>query len=419
MPETPPTTPPVAPVPIKPPVPSPASVAVEERILTPDFFKLALGLHFFMLNMSIFNLLPYYLELRGASADLYGQVAGSMGISNVVMLLLLGHRADVWSLKATLSTYFVAAFAGNLVALWAMGQESLYWFFVARMLQGVFMGLGFPLLSGWVVALSPPKRKQAAVAWLGIAGILANSLGPTLGELVLAWQGRPEDPTAYFAVFAMATVFQVISLGFLLSARNVHSHGSGAAKGLGALLKQRDALLLLAVCFIFGGLFGAIMSFSKNYTAWLGLPFVSLLLWAYTVGAIFSRVVIQVVMRHITESSLILLGLLGLGLTFLLLGFVRDYPLLTFTGLLYGLSHGVLYPTLYVRFLDTQPRDEVGRSSTLYQGSFSIGWGLFPLFGGSVVGLTNFPTFFGLLAACAGIGILLYLAAERTPQRRT
>jgi len=57
-------------------VPLTVPAAEPQRVLNPDYLKLWCGLLFFMLNMSAFNLLPYYLELRGASPDLYGQVAG-------------------------------------------------------------------------------------------------------------------------------------------------------------------------------------------------------------------------------------------------------------------------------------------------------------------------------------------------------
>jgi MFS family permease len=406
-----------APVPLPPPAAVPP--AGPARVLNPNYVKLWFGLLFFMLNMSAFNLLPYYLELRGASPDLYGSVAGSMGISNFLCLLLLGRQADAWSRKTTVSTYFLAAFAGNVIAIWAMGQADLRWYFAVRLLQGVFMGLGFPIVFSWTVELSPPNMRQLALAWFGIGGILANSLGPTLGELALSLQTDPNAPEAYAAVWIMATAFALLGLGFFLSTDNVQpAPPEAGAEGLLPLLHRPESRLVLAVNLIFGGLFGVLMSFSKNYTASLGLSYVSLLLWAYTIGAVLSRVFMDLIMRRITERHLIPLGLLGVGATFFMLAAAEGYALLGAAGFVYGLSHGILFPTLYVRFLNFQRPSEIGRAATLFQGCFSIGWGLIPLGGGTLVRLTNFPSFFSLLAALAGLGILLHLRAEAAANRR-
>ena len=40
-----------------------------------------------------------------------------------------------------------------------------------------------------------------------------------------------------------------------------------------------------------------------------------------------------------------------------------------------------------------------------------------PMMGGAIVGRTNFPSFFSLLAALAGCGIILHLLAERAAMR--
>ncbi|HKJ00266.1 MAG TPA: MFS transporter [bacterium] len=390
-----------------------------ERVLNANYLKLWFGLLFWMLNMSAFNLLPYYLELRGASPDLYGSVAGSMGISNFFSLVLLGRWADRWSRKTTVSVYFLAALAGNLIAIWAMGQPSLYWYYVVRLLQGVFMGLGFPIVFSWTVEVTPAHSKQLALAWFGIGGIVANSLGPSLGELLLSLHVNPDDPHAYLSVWVMAVVCQFAAMACFWATEDVSPEPSEPGRGgLLVLMGRFESLLVLAVALSFGGMFGALMSFSKNYTAALGLGYVSVLLWAYSIGAVLSRVFMAMIMRRITERHMIPLGLLGIGGTFLLLGAAHGYGLLATAGFLYGLSHGILFPTLYVRFLNFQRPTETGRAATLFQGCFSIGWGLVPLAGGSLVRMTNFPSFFSLLAVLAGVGIFLHLLAEQAATRR-
>ncbi|MEE8433300.1 MAG: MFS transporter [bacterium] len=390
------------------------------QILNPEYITLWFGLFFFMLNLSTFNLLPYYLELRGASPGLYGSVAGILGVSNFFSLILLGHRADAWSRKRTVMFYFMFALGGNLAGLWAMEQPELEWFYGVRLLQGIFMGLGFPLVFTWVVEVTPPSQKHLALAWFGIGGILANSLGPSLGELVLSLQGKSGDASGFYLVFLMALGFQLAAMAFFLITRDVavQRDEEGARPGLAPLLRRRETVLMLMVAWVFGGVFGVLMSFGKNYTASLGLSFVSVLLWAYSAGAVFSRIFIRQITGYLNEKRMIPLGLAGVAATFLLLSVAGNYPLLAFIGFLYGLSHGILYPTLFVRMIDMQAPEELGRAATLYQGSYSVGWGLYPLTGGFLISVWGFPVFFLLLALLASLAIPLHHQAEILAEKR-
>ena len=402
-------------MPVSNPQPEPS-----DRIFNADYIKLWFGLMFFMLNMSIFNLLPYYLELRGASPDLYGAVAGSMGASSFICILTLGSWADHWSRKTTVTVYFIAALAGNLLTIMGGQFDDLRWFYLPRLMQGVFMGVGFPIVFSWAVEVTPPNVRHLVVAWLGIGGIFANSLGPTLAELLLSLLGGLEDPEAYVWIYVMATGFQLISLGFFLAPTNFHPRATDgqSSRGLLPLLRRRESLLVLAVACFFGGMFGILMSFGKNYTASLGLQYVSVLLWSYSIGAIVSRVFLQQIVKWMDQSQLIALGLAGMGVSFLFMGIMEGYPGVGSAGFLYGLFHGVLYPMLYVQFLGFQGPGETGRGATLFQGFFTIGWGLLPMAGGTIIRLTNFPFLFSLLSVLAGLGIILQLNADRLGRER-
>ena len=362
--------------------------------------------------MSIFNLLPYYLELRGATPSFYGQVAGTMGISNVIALLLLGHQADRLSRKRMISLYFISAFAGNLLALWALGQPSMLWYVAVRLLHGVFAGLGIPLVFSWVVDFSPPARKQVTVAWFGIAGLLANALGPFIGELLLAAHPRPNDPSSYGVIFWLATAFEVA--GFVCWLMTTDSHPAkryGAHSqpqgGMLGMLRKRHTLLMTLTTLSFGGMLGVLLSFGKNYVSALGLRYVSVLLWANMLGAVGSRVFIQQIAALIPQKHLAPSALALMGLAFLLLSQSKGYGLLSVSGMIYGLSYGVLYAVVFATFLEAQPPSQSGQAATLFQGSFSAGWGGFPFIGGMLVRFWGFAVLFQLLGLLAFVCVYL------------
>jgi MFS family permease len=389
-------------------MPAPAATAQvqSERILTPNFFKLFMGAHCYMNDMSLYYLLPHFLELRGATPQVYGLAAGTSGMATVVSLLLFGRHSDRWSRKRTVLTYLLLGLVGDFVALSAV-NSSIGWYFLARILHGIAQGLGFPLVFGWAVELCPPRQRYVALSWLGISGIVSNTLGPFLSELILNASGNPRDPGAFASVFAMGIGFTVVAIAIFATVEDRRVVGAGKAAGMTEVLRRRDAVLVLAVALLFGGMFGSLMSFGKNYTESRGLTFVSLLMVMYTFGAIVSRIFIREIAERIPQSRLTDIGLVGIAVSFGLLGFADGYWLQGLCGVIYGFSHGVLYPTLYVRFIDIGGPSRIGRSATVFQGAFSVGIGALPVVGGFLISGIGFPSFFWMLAVLALGGLWL------------
>ena len=389
----------------------PSAAAPADRILTANFVKLFVAVHFSMNDMSLYYLLPYYLERRGVPPGIYGLAAGTAGVSTVVSLLLFGRYADRWSRKTTILLYTVAALAGDLIALLAL-HAPIGWYFAARALHGVFLGLGFPLVFGWAVELCPPRQRFVALSWLGIAGIVSNTLGPFLSELILHWSGNPRDPDAFRGVFALGLVFTALASVLYATVEDRRVPPAAGRGGLRTLLLRREAALVLLVTLVFGGMFGSLMSFGKNYTEARGLTFVSLLMSMYTAGAIVSRVFIRQIAARLPYVQLTAAGLLGASASFGLLGFADGYVLQAVSGLIYGFSHGVLYPTLYVRFIDFGGPAQIGRSATTFQGAFSVGIGALPVAGGFLIAGTGFPAYFWALAALGLIAVWINLRSD-------
>lgn len=398
------------------PSPQPAAIRAPapQRVLNANFLRLNVAAFLSMLTMSMFNLLPYYLELRGASQGFYGAVAGSMGISNVIVMMAFGHTADRWSRRTSVFIYSLPMVAASALSIVAMGH-SLNWYFLVRLLQGVYLGLGFPIMYAWVVELTPAGRKHEAVALFGVAGLSANTLGPLIGEMILNAQPDPNHPDAYLPVFWTSLVIMAgsaLSL-FLVPSVKPQAGDEDERQSIMPLLRRPESQLLILVTFFFGGMFGIYTSFGKNFTASLGLTYASVLFGTYSGGAIASRVLIRPMTRLLLERNLIPAGFVGVAFTFLLLAVARQYTGLAVAGICYGLGHGVLYPALFVRFLDMQRPSEIGRATILYQGLFSAGWGFLPYLGGYYIQVTSFQSLFSLIAGLCGVGMLFHLQAER------
>lgn len=377
--------------------PSSQKITPQPPVVTGDFIKIFLAFHLFMLTISMFNLLPHFLELRGASEGLYGAVAGSSGLVSFVCIILLGHTADRWSRKAAVSFYMLFALGGNAVAILAMHQP-MEWYFLSRMFHGVMMALGFPIVFAWVVEITPSARRHESLAWIGIAALIANTTGPLIAEGILTVQGLPVVADSYRMVFYVSTFLLIFALGVFFFVKNSRApEGDQVSQGLLHMLRAPGALLTLLLAMSFGGVFGVIISFGKNYVESVGLNYVTVLFGSYTVGAIMSRVFIRVLSRRFSPPMLISIGLTGVAVGIFTLALAQNYPLLSLSGFFYGVSHGILYPTLFMRFLQAQAESGMGRASILFQGAFAAGIGLAPYLGGILVQHTSFPVLFTVL----------------------
>ncbi|MDH4225282.1 MAG: MFS transporter, partial [Deltaproteobacteria bacterium] len=403
---------------IQPPTPRPVSpFGSGEKLVQRDFMMLFGGLFCFMLNLSIFFLLPYHLQLRGVSETFFGAVAGTIGLSGLVVIVLFGRYGDHFPRKMSVGLFMLPSLAGSLLAVGAIdGPPELY--FAVRALHGISLALGFPLIFSWAVDISPPDRKTEAVAYLGIAGLLSNSLGPLLGELILALQRDPDRPEAYRGVFIAAAGLAVAAQVFFFLVRNPGGHGGAGRSpgGLMALAAGANPIRILAIVVIFGGVFGVVTSFGKNYAMALSLGFASILFLAHTVGAIISRAFIRVLLIRFEQTRLVAGGLTGLGVSQFILAGAGGYPMLALSGLVYGLSHGVLYPTLNIRFFDLFHRDQLGRASILFMGAFTAGTGIFPYLGGMVLESAGFRILFA--ATGAFFVAALWLNQKESPKRK-
>ncbi|MDH4120566.1 MAG: MFS transporter [Deltaproteobacteria bacterium] len=377
-------------------------------MLSRDYLLMFAGLFAFMMNLSLFFLLPYFLELRGVSKGYYGAVAGTIGLAGMATLALAGRFGDHFRRKVSVNLLMTPGLAGSLLAWWAADQDPA-WYFLVRACHGVSLALAFPLIFTWAVDISPSSRRTEAVAYLGIAGLIANSLGVVLGESLVAAQGLGNRPEAYRLVFLAAALLATAAQMFFLLVRSKggKNEEAGSGGGLLELLAGTQPRLVLAVTLCFGGVFGVVTSFGKNYTMALGLTVAGTIYMAHTTGALFSRAFIRPLMHRVPPGRLIRLGLGGLGLSQLLLAGAAGYPLLAASGLVYGLSHGVLYPMLNVRFFSMFSTARLGRAAILYMGAFTAGTGLFPLLGGLLLEWSGFRVLFASAALLALVALIL------------
>ena len=395
------------------------SAAREAPLMTRNFLLLFFGAMFFNMNYTLYFLVPFYLELRGMSESFYGAVAGTFGFATFVSVMLLGHLGDTWQRKWSVLIYMAVSMVGNLIAVLAIRGDPA-WYFAVRALHGVTAGLGFPLIYAWSVDLGPPQRRVEVLAYMGVGFFFATYLGPFVGELILSWQPQPDNPDAYLAVFQATLVIGLISMLLLLMADRSTAQPTGnlAWSGITSVLLRRATAMQLLTVLVFGGGFGIFFAFGKNFSAQQGLNLASVLFGGYAVGSVITRLGIRPAIRLLGVATLIPIGFVGFFLGYLVLAAAGGYVTMGISGLLCGLSHGLMAPSLTARLLELQRPDEMGRVTILMQGFWGGGAGLFPYLGGFVLELVSFRTLYLMMAVLFVVGILINIHVGRIAPRQ-
>lgn len=377
-----------------------------------------LGLFLYVLNANLFALTPYYLALRGADEGWIGAAAGMLNLGGVVAILVYGHRADAGSRQRWVLGTMVLAGIGNLTA-WLAVDGSLAWHVFATSCHGATLGLGLPAIFVWVAELGRAERRTERFAWLGIAGLLGDGLGPALGEALLLTQPDPDAPEAFWIVFAAANVLCPLACACFWRAPDATAQVAGPQlHGFASLLRLPELRRTLLGAAAFGGALGTMLSLGKNFVAALGLDFVSLLLGGHAIGAITVRLLLGWILRRFDRVRVISFALLGVATSMTLLALANGYPLVVAAGLVYGVSHGLLFPTLLSRLIDYGGPEAAGRISTLFMGMLALGGGVWPWLGGWMLPILGFSGLFGGLAVACVVALVLHRGSERLYRRR-
>ena len=389
-----------------------------EAVINGDFLKLASAFFLFGLNLGMFSLVPYYLELRGEDTTMIGLAGGMLGYSSFLATLVLGVAADRVSRKKACLLYMLPMAASNLLAVAAFEGHPA-WYLLALALQGVMTGAGIPMLFLWASEICPPARRPDVFAWFGIGGILSDTLGPFLGEIILNLHPQPASTAAYRGLFITANLLAPASMALLALTRNSAQEPGKDRAGFLPLLRHRESRLLLVCILTFGGILGVFLYLGKNYVAWRGLAYFSVVAAGHSAGALGSRLVFPWLRNRYGTPRLIPVAFAIMGASMLVFSQSAGYPGLFLSGTLYGIAHGLLFPSILSRFMDYHQPHQRGRASALMMGMVSLGTGLMPSAAGLLLHTLPFPTVLALLGATCFLALALSLLAEHQFLRRT
>jgi MFS family permease len=341
-----------------------------------DFLLALAGFFFLFMSVSLFFLFPVVLAKFGPLQSRIGLIMGVHSVVAIAVRPLFGRMIDVRGGRP------IALF-GLVILIFAVPffyfVDNAGWLpFLLRALTGLGWGISMTATIAMCSDLAPVERLALSMGVIGIAGLVANALGPLLAEEILSGLGPGW-------LYNISVIFLVASLGCLLLTREITKPENGGRSGGMAVLKTVPwalAAVIASMPIFHGAIRGAMIYFIAVFGNSAGIGRVAPFFLFFSLAAILTRFSMGDLSDRRGRKTVILPAALIIVGNLFVIAEVRSFPLLVVTGFVGGLGQGLIFPALSTYIIDFLGRENKGLAISLYLSLFDVGMGLgSPLFG--------------------------------------
>jgi len=341
-----------------------------------DFLLAMAGYFFLFMSVSLFFLFPVVLAKFGPLQSRIGLIMGVHSVVAIAVRPLFGRMIDVRGGRP------IALF-GLLILIFAVPffhfVDDAGWLpLLLRALTGLGWGISMTATIAMCSDLAPVERLALSMGVIGIAGLVANAIGPLLAEEILRGLGPGW-------LYNISLIFLVASLACLLLTREITKPENGGSGGGMAVLKTVPwalAAVIASMPIFHGAIRGAMIYFIAVFGNSAGIGRVAPFFLFFSLAAILTRFSMGDLSDRRGRKTVILPAALIIVGNLFIIAEVRSFPLLVITGFVGGLGQGLIFPALSTYIIDFLGRENKGLAISLYLSLFDVGMGLgSPLFG--------------------------------------
>lgn len=356
-------------------------------------FLLAItGYSFLYISISLFFLLPLFLGGFGPSRRQIGLIMGINSLVAIFVRPIFGRIIDrnggrkiallgVFVLMAVVPTFHLVKDAGWL-----------------PMLLNAFFGLGWGISMTASIAVcsdhSPTDRIAHSMGIIGVAGLVANALGPWAGEKII-------DRFGFGGLFNVSLVLLVCATICLLLTKEEPRTEAASGRSAPGVLRSIPPFTLIIVAampILHGSVRGAMIYFIAVFAKSIGIKSIGPFFLCFSLAAILTRFVTGDASDKHGRKIVILPAALIIAANLVFLSQARTLPALMVGGFIGGFGQGLIYPALNAYLIDLLGLENKGLAISLYLSLYDVGMGL------------GLP-FYGLLADLSGYRMMYIFAA--------
>jgi MFS family permease len=363
-----------------------------------DFLLGVTGFLFLYMAVSLFFLLPIYLEPFGPRQSQVGLIMGIFSIVAIAVRPLFGGMIDVRGGKPIALAGLAILILG--VPFFHFVRDAGWLPLVLRAFTGIGWGISMSATISMCSDLGPGDRLARSMGVIGVAGLVANALGPLLAEEISHRWG-------FGWVFNASLFFLAAAFLCILAVRGiVRPETGGQRAGFRALGRVPLAVVLIisAMPVFHGSIRGAIIYFIAVFGKSVGIERVGTFFLVFSLAAILTRFGLGDLSDRFGRKTVILPAALIISANLFLISKIQTTPLLVATGFIGGLGQGLIFPALSTYIIDFMGRENKGLAISLYNSLFDVGMGIgSPFFGwiSDIMGYRRMYVFAGIFLLVA------------------
>ncbi|MEN6560559.1 MAG: MFS transporter [Acidobacteriota bacterium] len=377
-----------------------------------DFLLALTGYFFLYLAVSLFFLFPVVLERFGPSQSRIGLIMGIYSVVAIAVRPFFGHSIDVRGGRrfAVLGVLLLIA----TTPLFHLVHDAGWLPVLLRALAGLGWGVSMTAAISMCSDLGPVDRLAKSMGVIGVAGLVANALGPLLAEELLRGGGPGR-------LYNASLLFLAAALACFLAARELPRCEDGPAAGGAKALKAVPwalALVIGAVPVFHGAIRGAMIFFIAVFANSIGLGRVGPFFVVFSLAAIVTRFHLGDVSDRRGRKAVILPAALIIAFNLFAIAQVRSYPLLLVTGFVGGLGQGLIFPALSTYIIDFLGRANKGLAISLYNSLFDVGMGLGAPFFGWISDLAGYRWMYRVAGLLLVVSTAVFMAKAPATEKQ-
>lgn len=373
------------------------------------YYITALGNLLFFLANSFFILFPLYLKDLGASESYIGFMNSIDKILVIFGSIFIGTIIHRFDRIRFLRLGYAVLLVSFCMYLFIFEISPLVP--IVRILHGAGFAIAMILGTTIVFECVPPERATEAIGLYGVTGAISNAISPFVGELLLS-KGVSHHSIYIIAVMLVALAF---FLTFVMSHLhpNLRDENEVRLEGTLRLFKDGQYFLYGLASFVFGGGFGIIVTFLPNFVrSGTALNFSTFFIVYISVLILIRFTALRSIERADKKNLIAAIFFVGFIMN-ITVNWLQSLAILIVVGILYGITHGVLYPVLNAHLVNLVSNGDRGKSNAVYTALFNGGMMVFSFLGGLIIdALHSYPAAFnfaaltfaimGVIIACAG-----------------
>jgi MFS family permease len=348
--------------------------------------------------------LPRYVkgELGGGDLEV-GIVTGAFAITGLACRPLAGHFADRRGRKpAVILGALLTAIAGLLYFVPA-GVTGLI---VARLFLGAGEGMVYTAGSAWVVDLAPPERRGRLIGIYGLAIWGGLTLGPPIGELILA-------ASSFELVWAFAAAAPLV--GMLIALRVPESfHPRDDAEFERRFLAHEALRPGLGLSLAIVG-YATVAAFIVLHLDERGIGHGTEVFTAFAATVVAVRIVGGDLPDRVGPVRCAIGCGLVEGAGLVTIGLAHGLAAALVGAIAMGAAFSLLFPSLALVVVDRVPEERRGVAMGTFTAFFDLGMGLGGPLTGAAAALAGYQGAFEVAALCALGTVAVAVSLRATP----